>query len=361
MRFSRSKAQNNLYSCRRWGRPNQKEYLQTKCQALDLRLHLLRIHNRHNHNSYICICSTLSTTHCLLKPINTCAILKSQSNDIIFQNEQLSPKCFISNSSRVKGGKMTIGDTLYIVIPAYNEEANLEELLAGWYPMLDCAGPQSRILIINDGSKDGTAEILVRLQEDYPQLTYLNEENKGHGPSLIQAYTYAVEAGADYIFQTDSDNQTSPLDFPDLWMRRKAYPVCAGFRRNREDGKARVFVSKVLTAVLAIFYRVRVKDANVPFRLYRSSVLAVLLPKVSADFKLINALLMAETRKLGLLHYYHDITFSARQKGSNSINPKKIFLIGRQAIASLFRESRKFFANKNMLRNKLAQEGCQFE
>lgn len=255
---------------------------------------------------------------------------------------------------------MTIGDTLYIVIPAYNEAANLEELVSGWYPILECAGPKSRLLIINDGSQDGSAELLAQLQENRPQLLVRDETNKGHGPSLIQAYQLALEAGAHYIFQTDSDNQTSAEDFPDLWLRRKAYPVCAGFRRKREDGQARVIISKVLTMVLALFFRVKASDANVPFRLYQRAVLATLLPEITPDFKIVNALLMAETEKLRLAHYRKDIVFRARQKGSNSINLKKIMRIGGQALVAFFKASRKFFTAREKLRNELEREGCQF-
>ncbi len=259
-----------------------------------------------------------------------------------------------------EGGQMTIGDTLYIVIPAYNEAANLDELVSSWYPMLDCAGPESRLLIINDGSRDDSAELLARLQEDRPQLVVRNESNKGHGPSLIQGYQLALEAGAHYIFQTDSDNQTSAEDFPDLWLRRAAFPVCAGFRRIREDGRARVMISKVLTVVLAIFFRVKASDANVPFRLYQRAVLATLLPEIAPDFKIVNALLMAETLKLRLAHYRKDISFAARKKGVNSINLQKIVKIGGQALVDFFKASRKFFASREKMRSELEHEGCQF-
>lgn len=255
---------------------------------------------------------------------------------------------------------MTLGDTLYIVIPAYNEEANLHELVNGWYPMLACAGPKSRLLIINDGSQDKSSALLAELQAARPQLLYRDESNKGHGPSLVQAYQLALEAGADYIFQTDSDNQTSPEDFPDLWLRRRAFPVCAGFRKVREDGKSRVFVSHVLSLFLGLFFRVWVKDANVPFRLYQSVVLEKLVPTLDALNKLPNAILMAETRKLRLAHFYRDIRFAARKKGSNSINPKKIVKIGFNAIAELFSTARRFFKAKQKIKLELEKEGCRF-
>lgn len=235
---------------------------------------------------------------------------------------------------------MTIGDTLYIVIPAYNEEANLEELLRAWDPMLDLAGPESRILIIDDGSKDGTGALLDRLSGEYPRLRVRHENNKGHGPTLYQAYRLALEAGADYIFQCDSDNQCGPEFFPELWLRRGAHAQCSGLRRARRDGRGRRFVSRVLSLVIWLSFGTWVRDANVPYRLYRRSVLEALLPCVEAAQMLTNAALFACAGKLRLSHYRCDIPFAPRRGGVNSLNWRRIFGIGARSLRGLCASAR---------------------
>lgn len=96
-------------------------------------------------------------------------------------------------------------DQLYIVVPAYNEAANIENLVKDWYPVVEQhdGGGASRLVVVNDGSKDDTYEILLKLAKDRPMLQPLTKKNGGHGPAVLFGYRYAVEKGADFIFQTD--------------------------------------------------------------------------------------------------------------------------------------------------------------
>ena len=105
-------------------------------------------------------------------------------------------------------------DSLYIVVPAYNESDNIEKFVNDWYPVVEAhsGDGNSRLVIINDGSKDDTYEKLLSLAETRPYLVPLTKTNGGHGPTLIYGYRYAIEQGADYIFQTDSDGQTVPSE-----------------------------------------------------------------------------------------------------------------------------------------------------
>ncbi|MBO4241700.1 MAG: glycosyltransferase family 2 protein, partial [Clostridiales bacterium] len=106
-----------------------------------------------------------------------------------------------------------MADKLYIVMPAYNEEANIETVVAEWHQVAEKYGEGSRLVIVNDGSKDSTYEKLLELKEKYPLLDPVTKENSGHGGTVLYAYNYALEKGADYIFQTDSDGQTLPSEF----------------------------------------------------------------------------------------------------------------------------------------------------
>ena len=114
-------------------------------------------------------------------------------------------------------------DSLYIVVPAYNESENIEALVNDWYPVIEahCGDGRSRLVVVNDGSKDDTYEKLQNLAATRPYLTALTKPNGGHGPTLIYGYRYAIAEGADYIFQTDSDGQTLPSEFEGFWNRRK--------------------------------------------------------------------------------------------------------------------------------------------
>ena len=101
-------------------------------------------------------------------------------------------------------------DKLYIVIPAYNEQDNIEQVINDWYPVIEKhnGNGQSRLIVIDDGSKDSTYEKLKQCTKTRPLLIPITKPNGGHGATVLYGYKYALKNGADYIFQTDSDGQT---------------------------------------------------------------------------------------------------------------------------------------------------------
>ena len=231
-------------------------------------------------------------------------------------------------------------DILYIVMPAYNEEANIEETVKAWYPNLEGKHKDSRLVIADSGSSDLTHEILLRLQKDYPKLEILDKTGKLHGPKVFALYDYAIKKGADYIFQTDSDGQTLAEEFPEFWCRRKEAAMVIGHRNHRQDGFSRIIVTKVLKAVIGVMFHVNVTDANTPYRLIQADVLKEQMHLIPRDYNLSNVLVSVifVKKKLGVL--FLPITFRPRQGGVNSINVRKIFKLGWKALADFRRLSK---------------------
>ena len=233
-------------------------------------------------------------------------------------------------------------DQLYIVVPAYNEAANIENLVKDWYPVVEQhdGGGASRLVVVNDGSKDDTYEILLKLAKDRPMLQPLTKKNGGHGPAVLFGYRYAVEKGADFIFQTDSDGQTNPDEFEAFWDKRYEYDAQFGNRTVRGDGQQRAFVEKTLCRLLKHYFKVTIPDSNAPFRLMTRDYVEEYIQKMPADYNLPNVMLTT------FGNYYHrkirfiPISFRPRQGGVNSINVKKIVKIGRRALKDFrnFRE-----------------------
>lgn len=222
-------------------------------------------------------------------------------------------------------------DNVYIVIPAYNEEANIEEVVLDWIKIVDLVGNDSKLVVINDGSKDKTSEILHNL--DLENLIVLDKQNSGHGPTLIYGYKYAIEHNAGYVFQTDSDGQTLPSEFWDFWNNRNSYNVIIGYRKFREDGFSRKIVTKTLKLVLKLIFKEDITDANTPFRLMETSILKKKLEMIPDDFFLSNVLLSVLFVKDEKIKVHFDlITFRPRQGGVNSINLKRIFKIGLKSL-----------------------------
>lgn len=226
-------------------------------------------------------------------------------------------------------------DTLYIVMPAYNEEANIEDVIKQWHPVCEriiAEGNNARLVIANDGSKDQTFAIMQQLQQQYPHLIPIDKPNSGHGATVLYLYRYAIKEGANFVFQTDSDGQTLPEEFWQMWEHRHEYDFQIGTRGGREDGKSRVFVTKTLRLVVWLMFGVWVKDANTPFRLMNAVHLQAIMKLIPEDFFLSNVAIAAIAVKKKEKIAWYPITFRPRQGGVNSINMKRIFKIGVKAL-----------------------------
>ena len=236
-----------------------------------------------------------------------------------------------------------MSDVLYIVIPAYNESENIEGLIASWYPIVEehNGDGRSRLVIINDGSKDNTFENIYRLSMSRPLLVPLNKRNGGHGDTVLYGYRYALKHDAEYIFQTDSDGQTNPAEFQHFWDQRKSFDAIFGNRTHRGDGRDRVFVEKVLCIILRVIFDVKVPDSNAPFRLMSRIYVEKYIKKIPRHYNLPNVMLTL----FGV--YYNDrvkfipISFKPRQGGKNSMNVGKIIRIGLQAVRDFIVISRR--------------------
>lgn len=223
-------------------------------------------------------------------------------------------------------------EKLYIVIPAYNEQENIESVVRDWYPIVKLCGTKSRLVVIDDGSKDATYEKLLELAKECPQLEPLHKENGGHGAAILYGYRYALKKGADYIFQTDSDGQTLPSEFDMFWKIRENYDMVIGNRKTRQDGLSRVFVTKVLKLVCLLCFHVNAQDVNTPFRLMKAESLKKEIRWIPKDYNLSNVIISVLFLKKGYRVKYLPITFRPRQGGVNSINMRKIIKIGKQAL-----------------------------
>ena len=233
-----------------------------------------------------------------------------------------------------------MANKLIIVIPAYNEQDNIKDVINDWYPVVEKYGDDSQLVIIDDGSKDNTFSIMEEEAKTRPKFKPITKPNAGHGATVLYGYNYALENGADYIFQTDSDGQTLPGEFDQFWKEKENHDMVIGWRNSREDGFSRVFVTKTLKLVIRLCFKVKVTDANTPFRIIRASALKEQIGEIPKDFNLSNVLLTVLLTKRGYKIKYIPITFRPRQGGINSINLPRIFGIGKQAVKDFRRINR---------------------
>lgn len=234
-----------------------------------------------------------------------------------------------------------IAPELAVVMPIYNEATNIGAVLQEWFACLGRVAPDFIFFAINDGSKDDTAAVLASLAPELgPRLRIVNKPNSGHGRTCREGYDLAIRTGARWVFQIDSDGQCDPAFFETIYRERAAQDCVFGYRRTRDDGFGRLAITRSYRLLLWALTGAFMRDANVPYRLIRTSTLRLALCGVPADIDLQNiALTISLTRQPDIRWKDVPIHFRARQGGENSINYHKIAKMGARFLRDLQRIS----------------------
>ena len=223
---------------------------------------------------------------------------------------------------------------LAIVMPAYNEAGCIEQVATQWLQVAE--NHYGVLIVVNDGSKDETGPILDRLAARSSGLRVIHQKNAGHGAAVRHGYEKALETGAEFIFQTDSDDQFSPQDFGKLWEMRNESPFQLGVRAERHDPLVRIIISRINAMLLLVLYGTEIRDANVPFRLIRSAFLKVLLPWIPTNAFAPNIFLSVLAKRAGAEIIETPVTHRERETGTVSILRWKLLKVCLRCVRELW-------------------------
>ncbi len=227
---------------------------------------------------------------------------------------------------------------LSIVMPAYNEEEVIETVVKQWTDLLTRQFPadNTRLIVVNDGSRDKTGAILDQIKNRYPKLMVVHQPNGGHGNAVVNGYRQAVALDSEYVFQTDSDDQFIPDDFGKLWTKRDESPFILGYREERYDAPARLLITKILRLSIAFIYGTYIMDSNIPFRLIRGTFLRKLLAQLPTQTPFApNIFLAVMAKKAGFNTFDIPITHKERLTGTVSILKWKLLKVCIQSFKEL--------------------------
>jgi glycosyltransferase involved in cell wall biosynthesis len=227
---------------------------------------------------------------------------------------------------------------LVIVIPAYNEEGCIENVINIWTQGISniLKNENFKILVINDGSKDNTGAILDQIASKNKFLIAKHQMNGGHGNTVVNGYKFAVEMNPDFIFQTDSDDQFIPEDFKLFWEVRDQSNFILGFRQIRHDDPFRLLITKILKFSLLAIYGTYINDANIPFRLYKTSFLRNLLSVLPNPIPFApNIFLSVLAKKTNQKLFNIPVIHKERETGEVSIRHMKLLKVCCQSLKEL--------------------------
>ena len=166
---------------------------------------------------------------------------------------------------------MTSDVFLSITAPAYNERENIEKMITYWESIFAHDGIQGEIVIGEDGSTDGTKDILRDLQTQFANLVVVDHAvNRGYGYALSSAI---ARSRGDYVLTIDSDGQFDAAEYKLLLAEMdKGHDVVTGYRRRKRDRPLRVIADRVLNLIIRLLFRLRLRDTNCALKLFKGDV-----------------------------------------------------------------------------------------
>ncbi|WP_040670361.1 polyprenol monophosphomannose synthase [Nitritalea halalkaliphila] len=238
-------------------------------------------------------------------------------------------------------------DKKLVIIPTYNEIENIHDMVHAVLSLPELFD----LLIIDDGSPDGTAEAVQQLQNPYPNRLYLLKRagKLGLGTAYLEGFAFALQKGYHYIFEMDADFSHNPLDLPKLLdaCQNQGHDMAIGSRYITGVNVVNWPMSRVLMSFFASKYvqfitGMPIKDATAGFKCYKREVLETIpLDKI----KFVGYAFQIEMKFSAWIRGFSikevPIIFTDRTRGQSKMNigifKEAVFGVFHMKLRSLFR------------------------
>jgi len=155
------------------------------------------------------------------------------------------------------------------LFPVHNEAETIEPVISEFYHEIGSKIP-CKILVVEDGSTDGTKGVLQKLSGHIPMTLSMGGQRRGYSQAIVHGLK---KVDTKYVFLTDSDGQHYAKDFWALYQFKDTYDIVSGWRVKRADSLHRKIMSKVFQIMVRLFFGLpSLHDITAPYRVMRSSV-----------------------------------------------------------------------------------------
>ena len=203
--------------------------------------------------------------------------------------------------------------SLTLVLPAFNEEANIKAVVQDALATLPAFVDTYEIVVVDDGSRDRTGEIVARLAATNDRIRLVSHgRNRGYGAALTSGFGAST---GDFVMFMDADRQFHIRDLRLLAPFAGEYDIVAGFRMERNDPLHRRVLAEMFNVSVRILFGVHLRDIDCAFKLFRGDLLRGL--PLTAPGALINTEIQAKARRQGArlqqvgVHHYPRIAGEA--------------------------------------------------
>lgn len=162
--------------------------------------------------------------------------------------------------------------SMSVVLPAYNEEENVGQAVRSVLEVMQPLTPSYEVIVVDDGSRDRTSEVVEELAESYPQVRLVRHEvNRGYGGALNSGFKAATR---DLIFFTSSDNQYDVAEVKKLLPYIESAELVIGYRADRRDPFVRRLFAWGWTTLVNLLFGYVSRDIDCAFKLFRREILS---------------------------------------------------------------------------------------
>ena len=197
--------------------------------------------------------------------------------------------------------------SLSVFFPAYNDAPSLPGLVRKTFDTLREHVADYEVIVVNDGSRDQTAAVLLELSRELPLLRVVTHpENRGYGGALRSGFAAATK---ECVFYTDGDGQYDVGELPRLLERMlPTTGLVNGFKLERQDPAHRIWIGNVYNFCARLLFRIRIRDIDCDYRLIRRALLdSIHLTSTSGTIcvELVRKLELSgcEVAEVGVHHY----------------------------------------------------------
>ncbi|MCX6356579.1 MAG: flippase-like domain-containing protein [Candidatus Aureabacteria bacterium] len=211
--------------------------------------------------------------------------------------------------------------SITVFFPCFNEEENVEKQTLDVDRVLSKIADDYEVVIVNDGSIDRTGEIADRLAAEHPHVRVIHHpHNLGYGIALKTGF---LGARKELVFYTDGDNQFDIREISKLLpLMRDNVDMVVGYRMDRQDKPLRKFVSRVYNFIIRMIFRLKVRDIDCAFKLFRRSVFDRI--EIRSQRFLIDTEILVRAKQAGMTIVETGVTHLPRTAGKSSVSPRDV-------------------------------------
>jgi glycosyltransferase involved in cell wall biosynthesis len=206
---------------------------------------------------------------------------------------------------------------LSITMPTYNEEEIIQQVVADLQTCFNRNELDYELVIVNNGSKDNTLNILEELNKKDSRIRYINiEHNQGYGWGIINGLKNCHGEIIGYI---DGDNQIEPEDIVTLYriIQEKKGQFIKGIRKSRKDGILRIIESLCYNSLFKFIFFTNISDINAKPKMFTKTF----YQKLNLESKdwFVDAEIVIKSIKMGIKPLEHQVKFNERKKGKSNV------------------------------------------